>query len=108
MKQPKTKRIKRAYYKPEAGEWVQPIRRGYRLACCDCGLVHLMNFRTKNKRVQFAVFRANRSTAAMRKREDHVMVPKKYADELAARLLKATGKKSLRVGNYVIRFKRKS
>jgi hypothetical protein len=33
------------YERPSAGQWVQPIRRGYRLACCDCGLVHRMDFR---------------------------------------------------------------
>lgn len=61
-------RIKRRYYQPSAGEWVQPIRRGYRLACCDCGLVHLVDFRTHKRRVQFRVFRANRETAAIRRR----------------------------------------
>lgn len=31
----------------EAGwsRWVQPVMRGYKLACCDCGLVHLLEFR---------------------------------------------------------------
>lgn len=27
------------------GEWVQPIRRGYLMKCCGCGLVHRLNFR---------------------------------------------------------------
>lgn len=27
------------------GEWVQPVRRGYLMECCDCGLVHRLNFR---------------------------------------------------------------
>lgn len=35
------------------GEWVQPKRRGYQLECCDCGLVHILNFRTSGDRVQF-------------------------------------------------------
>ena len=30
---------------PNAGEWVQPISRGYLLTCCDCGLVHSFDFR---------------------------------------------------------------
>lgn len=29
-------------------EWVQPIRKGYKLCCCDCGLVHTVNFRLVN------------------------------------------------------------
>ena len=33
------------YEEPEAGEWVSPIRRGYKMQCCDCGLVHKMDFR---------------------------------------------------------------
>lgn len=63
----KSPRLKREYEKPKAGEWVQPIRKGYKLACCDCGLVHTMNFRIKDGRAQFAVWRNNRATAAMRK-----------------------------------------
>lgn len=55
------------YDRPKAGEWVQPIRRGYKLACCDCGLVHTVDFRIRRGRVQFRVFRNNRSTALMRR-----------------------------------------
>lgn len=61
------------YDKPKAGDWIEPRRRkGYKLACCDCGLVHVVNFRIVNpkwKKIQFQVFRDNRATAAMR-RED--------------------------------------
>jgi hypothetical protein len=27
------------------GEWVAPIMRGYKMQCCQCGLIHLMDFR---------------------------------------------------------------
>lgn len=54
------------YEKPESNEWVQPIRKKYKMACCDCGLVHQMDFRIKRNRVQFRVRRDNRSTAGMR------------------------------------------
>ncbi len=60
------------YERPKAGEWVQPIRTGYKLACCDCGLVHTVDFRIvgdKRKKVQFRVFRNNRSTALMRRND---------------------------------------
>lgn len=64
------------YDKPEANEWVRPIRKGYKLACCDCGLVHDMDFRVVHGRVQFRVRRNNRATAgirvAMRKNKDGV------------------------------------
>lgn len=58
-----------SYQKPEAGEWVQPIRRGYKLACCDCGLVHNLDFRVLRGRVQFRAFRNERSTALTRRHE---------------------------------------
>lgn len=46
------------------GEWVQPTMRGFRLACCDCGLMHRINFRIVNGRVQFQAFRLKRRDAA--------------------------------------------
>ena len=49
------------------GEWVQPKRRGYQLECCDCGLVHLLNFRIEGDRVQFQAFRDEMKTAATRR-----------------------------------------
>lgn len=30
---------------PKAGEWVNPVKGGYLLKCCDCGLVHRFDFR---------------------------------------------------------------
>lgn len=56
------------YDRPKAGEWVQPIRKGYKLACCDCSLVHLMDFRVRRGKIEFRVFRHNRATATMRRR----------------------------------------
>lgn len=61
------------YYKPKAGEWVQPVQRGYRMACCDCGLVHNIDFRVaaspsgKRWKAQFRVFRNGQATRAMRR-----------------------------------------
>ncbi|MDP1890515.1 MAG: hypothetical protein Q8K55_06435 [Gemmatimonadaceae bacterium] len=52
---------------PEADEWVLPVRKGYKLACCDCALVHDVDFRVKGGRIQFRVRRNNRSTAMMRR-----------------------------------------
>lgn len=61
----KHKRFKKA----KDGEWVQPVQKGYLMACCDCGLVHRMDFRVVGERVQFRASRAPRYTAAQRKRE---------------------------------------
>lgn len=33
------------FEQPTAGEWVQPVRGGYLMECCDCGLVHRLDFR---------------------------------------------------------------
>lgn len=59
----------RRYKKVKAGEWQQPIKRGYKEVCCDCGLVHHMDFRIYRGRVQYRAWRANRLTAQLRKRE---------------------------------------
>jgi hypothetical protein len=58
---------RKLYQDFEANEWVQPVREGFRSACCDCGLVHEMDFRIYKGRVQFRVRRNNRSTAALRR-----------------------------------------
>ena len=47
--------------------WVQPVRTGYLMACCDCGLVHRMNFRIHLGRVQFKAQRAPVYTKRERK-----------------------------------------
>jgi hypothetical protein len=56
-----------SYQKVKAGEWVQPLHSGYKMACCDCGLVHLLEFRVRKGRVQLRGWRLNRSTAMMRR-----------------------------------------
>ncbi len=61
------------YTKPKVDEWIQPAPKGYRMACCDCGLVHSLDFRVikyaggKRTKVQFRARRNNRSTAMMRR-----------------------------------------
>ena len=57
----------RGYRQPKPGEWIEPIRRGYRMMCCDCGLVHEMDFRVSCGVVQFRVYRHERATAAARR-----------------------------------------
>jgi hypothetical protein len=55
------------YLQVDADTWIQPVRRGYRMACCDCGLVHELDFRIRDGRVQVRARRNNRATAAMRR-----------------------------------------
>jgi uncharacterized Zn finger protein len=50
------------------GEWHEPIHRGYKMACCDCGLVHNVDFKIRaGRQVQMRVSRNNRSTAMIRR-----------------------------------------
>lgn len=75
----------RKFYEPKAGEWVFPNKRGYLMQCCDCGLVHRMDFKPAvelsrkgstvkfmlldgDLGVAFRVYRANRETARQRKK----------------------------------------
>jgi len=51
--------------------WIQPVRKAYRLGCCDCGLVHDVDFKLvklgKARLIQLRVRRNNRSTALVRR-----------------------------------------
>jgi hypothetical protein len=80
------------FQEPKAKEsgwttWQCPVMRGYKLACCDCGLVHGMDFRIgrvvkrykdgrikieflskKKYRVEFRVCRDEKCTDEMRRK----------------------------------------
>ena len=76
------------YNKQHDGDKIMPQMEGYKMACCDCGLVHKMNFEVvaarpsksagfittskprsrQNLRVVFEVSRDNRATAAKRRK----------------------------------------
>ena len=51
-----------------ANEWIQPIRKGYSMACCDCGLVHMIDFRIHKGKIQFRADRDEKATTKLRKR----------------------------------------
>lgn len=55
------------YPKRKVGEWQQPITNGYKMRCCDCGLVHLVDFRIHEGRIQFRMFRDDRATSQSRR-----------------------------------------
>lgn len=48
-------------------DWVLPVQTGYRLACCDCHLVHEMDFRVIDGKAQFRMRRDRRATANARR-----------------------------------------
>lgn len=57
-----------------AAEWVTPRRKYYGMGCCDCGLVHKMEFRLvpnwhgPGVKIQFRAWRDEKNTKALRKR----------------------------------------
>ena len=59
------RRVRHKYAKVHDGDWVCPVRKGYRMKCCDCGLVHVIDFklvrRKGGKSIFFRAFRKRRS-----------------------------------------------
>ncbi len=59
------------------GDWITPIMRGYRMKCCDCGLVHRIDFKVKRHgrghSVSIRVTRLERATAAARRKKMKLM-----------------------------------
>lgn len=82
------------YKKHKDGEWITPVLKGYKLSCCDCGLVHNMEFRIVylnektgkvytgsitadmlpylNPTIQFRAVRNKRATAQKRRRNVNI------------------------------------
>jgi hypothetical protein len=50
------------------GEWTRPRMRNFREQCCDCGLIHRLDFRLVDGRIEFRTRRDERATAAVRRR----------------------------------------
>ena len=49
------------YHPVQDGEWVQPRRENYYMKCCDCGLVHVLDFALiKHGRGKKIIFKARR------------------------------------------------
>lgn len=42
------------------GEWIRPTRKNYFIKCCDCGLVHRIDLRIKNRHIEFRAFRVKK------------------------------------------------
>lgn len=53
----------------EDGEWFQVADKAhhFKMGCCDCGLVHDMEFRVVDGKIQIRAVRNNRATAQMRR-----------------------------------------
>lgn len=49
------------------GEWVRPVRRGFREMCCDCHKVHRVDYRINDGQIEVRCFSDDRATAAARR-----------------------------------------
>ena len=55
------------YYQVSDGEWIEIPMRNLMDQCCDCGLIHRMNFRINAKgRIEMQAFRDARATNGAR------------------------------------------
>lgn len=52
------------------GQWIYPETNFY-LACCDCGLVHRLEFQVKHSEVRFRAFSAKAQTEIRRRQRKH-------------------------------------
>lgn len=49
-------------------DWFAPKMRGFRLKCCDCGLIHDIDWRhAEGNELQMRIIRNERATAAARR-----------------------------------------
>lgn len=55
------------YKVTEDGEWFPVMRGGHKIACCDCGLVHNFNFRTRDGDLEVQFTRDKRATGQVRR-----------------------------------------
>ena len=53
------------------GEWTRPRMRNFREQCCDCGLIHRLDFRIADGRIEF---RTRRGGARHRRRAAEVQI----------------------------------
>jgi hypothetical protein len=63
-----------AYKEADDGEWITPTQTGHRMRCCDCGLVHRVDFRVLEPSgdhpkgaIQYRAHRDNRATAQVKR-----------------------------------------
>ena len=67
MSTSRKKSVKSEYYQVSDGEWIEIPMRNLMDQCCDCGLIHRMNFRINAKgRIEMQAFRDARATNGAR------------------------------------------
>lgn len=51
----KKRKERKRYMEP--GKWYKPPMKGFILGCCDCGLLHKVDFRIEGKEIAFRMWR---------------------------------------------------
>lgn len=64
------------YQQAYDGDWVQPIMKGWKMRCCDCGLVHTVNIRIVGKKVQIQATRDKKATSNSRRSKKYLAIKK--------------------------------
>jgi hypothetical protein len=59
--------VSRGYLQITEGDWIQPVKKGFKHQCCDCAMVHTTDYRIVEGSVQFRVKVDRRATAAARR-----------------------------------------
>lgn len=54
-------------YCPKVEDWFSPIHKGFRFKCCDCALIHEVDFEVRKGEVFMRMRRHERATAAARR-----------------------------------------
>jgi len=55
------------YQEETDGVWIEPVYKAYKMMCCDCGLVHRVDFRIHRRQIQFRPTIDNRATGQARR-----------------------------------------
>jgi hypothetical protein len=58
----------RRYHQVVDGGWIRPKKRKFREMCCDCCLVHGLDFGVVDGEIEFRARQNNRATSAARRR----------------------------------------
>ena len=65
---PGVKKPKHGYYHITDSEWITIPWRGFKEQCCDCGLIHRLNFKVNDKgELEMQTFRDGKATGGARR-----------------------------------------
>jgi len=57
------------YEETDPGEWIKdPKRKYFKLMCCDCSLVHRVEFKIVKKKIYLRMWRDNKATSNARRK----------------------------------------